>query len=111
RDRSRPSLVRGGGKPAVMPESDGRLTGKPAAMIAQGAWILSKAGLGIMEALTGSSPMLILACLSDKIPFSHISPTQTGTGHYGVWDARTSFSGFTKQVMEAQHPDQAVHMT
>lgn len=111
RDTIRTVLVRDEGQASVMAEAYGRLTGKPAAMIAQGAWILSKAGLGILEALTGSAPMLILACISDKLPFSHVSPTQTGTGDYGVWDARASFSGFTKQVMEARHPEQAVHMT
>lgn len=111
RETIRTVLVRDESQAAIMAEAYGRLTGKPAAMIAQGAWILSKAGIGVLEALTGSSPMLILADLSDKIPFSHLSPTQTGTGDYGVWNAAASFRGFMKEVMEAQHPEQAVHMT
>jgi acetolactate synthase-1/2/3 large subunit len=111
RDTIRTVLVRDEAQAATMAEAYGRLTGKPAAMIAQGAWVLAKAGAGVLEALTGSSPMLILTDLSDKTPFSHLSPTQTGTGDYGVWDARASFRGFMKEVMEARHPDQAVHMT
>lgn len=111
RDTIRTVLVRDEAQAATMAEAYGRLSGKPAAMIAQGAWVLAKAGAGVLEALTGSSPMLILTDLSDKTPFSHLSPTQTGTGDYGVWDARASFRGYMKEVMEARHPAQAVHMT
>ena len=55
--------------------------------------------------------MVYLTDLSDKVPYSHHSPTQTGTGHYGSWDSHLAFRGFMKEVMEAHDPVQAVQMT
>jgi acetolactate synthase I/II/III large subunit len=111
RDAIRTVLVRDESQAAIMAEAYGRWTGKPAAVLAQGTWVLSKAAMGTLEALTGSSPMVILTDLSDKAPYSHLGPSQTGTGHYGTWDARRSFGGFMKEVMEAQHSVQAVQLT
>lgn len=104
-------LVREESLGAIMAEVYGRTTGRPAVVMAQGAWVLANAGMGTLEALTGGSPMVILTDLSDKVPYSHHSPTQTGTGHYGNWDAVQAFRGFMKEVMVAYDPAQAVQMT
>src|SRR4030042_3536205 len=54
----------------------GRLSGKPAAILAQGAWLGSSAGLGIMEAFLAGSPMLILAEFSDYGGLTQHMPSQ-----------------------------------
>ena len=104
-------LVRDEALAGVMAEAYGRKAGRPAVVLAQGAWVLSNAALGALEALTGASPVVYLTDLSDKVPYSHHSPTQTGTGHYGSWDSHLAFRGFMKEVMEAHDPVQAVQMT
>ena len=104
-------LVRDERLAGVMAESYGRVTGRPAAILAQAAWVVANAATGILEALTGSSPMVILADVSDKIPWSHQNPTQSGTGEPGNWDARLSLRGLTKQVVDVHHPAQAVAQT
>lgn len=104
-------LVRDEVSAGIMAEAYGRKTGRPAVVLAQGVWLLSNAALGAIEALTGSSPVIYLTDLSDKIPWSHHSPTQTGTGHYGNWDSHLAFRGFMKEVMEAHDPIQAVQLT
>jgi len=73
-----------------MAEVYGRLTGKPGVAIGQGAF-LANASLGAIEAHLSSSPMLLLADLSDNAPFSQQGPYQSGTGEYGSW-MRSSFS-------------------
>ncbi len=104
-------LVRQESLAGVMAEVYGRLTGKPGVAIGQGAFILSYALLGALEACVGSSPMLLMADLSDNSPFSHHAPYQAGTGEYGTWDARQSFAGVTKTTMELHEPVQAVQST
>src|ERR1700755_1225516 len=59
-DRVRTVLVRQESIATVMAEAHGRLTGRPAVVMAQGAWVLGGGGIGIMEAHLGSSPMVIL---------------------------------------------------
>jgi acetolactate synthase-1/2/3 large subunit len=110
-DTLRTVLVRDEALAGFMAESYGRTTGKPAVVICQGAWFLSKASTGALEALAGASPLVALIDLSDKTPHSHHSPTQTGTGDYGTWDAHQSLRGFMKVVMEARDPVQAVQLT
>ncbi len=104
-------LVRQESLASVMAEAYGRTSGRPAAVLAQGDWVLSYAAMGALEAFTGSSPVLFLTDLSDKTPWSHQAPAQTGTGHYGTWDAHLAFRGFMKQVFDARDPAQAGPVT
>jgi acetolactate synthase-1/2/3 large subunit len=55
--------------------------------------------------------MLLLTDLTDGAPFSQHAPYQCGTGEYGTWDARTSFSGTAKAVFESHNAVQAVQHT
>jgi acetolactate synthase-1/2/3 large subunit len=111
RSTIRTVLVRQESLAGVMAEVYGRLTGKPGVAIGQGAFMLSYAMLGTLEAYLGSSPMLLMADLSDSAPFSHHAPYQAGTGEYRTWDARRSFGGVTKTTMELHEAVQAVQGT
>ncbi len=111
RETIRTVLVRQESLAGVMAEVYGRLTGKPGVAIGQGAFILSYALLGVLEAYIGASPMLLMADLSDSSPFSHHAPYQAGTGEYGTWDARQSFAGVTKTTMELHESVQAIQST
>jgi acetolactate synthase-1/2/3 large subunit len=111
RSTIRTILVRHESLASVMAEVYGRLTGKPGVAIGQGAFILANAMLGTLEAHLGSSPMLLLADLSDNAPFSHHAPYQAGTGEYGTWDAKQSFAGVTKLSMVLNEAVQAVQST
>jgi len=111
RSTIRTVLVRQESLAGVMAEVYGRLTGKPGVAIGQGAFILSYAMLGTLEAYLGSSPMLLMTDLSDSAPFSHHAPYQAGTGEYRTWDARQSFAGVTKTTMELHEAVQAVQGT
>ncbi len=104
-------LVREEGLGAVMADAYGRLTGRPAVVMGQAAFMLTNAGMGIVEAYLAGSPMLILSDLSDGAPFSHHAPYQAGTGDYGAWDARATIAGYTKQVFVAHEPAAAVQQT
>lgn len=111
RSTIRTVLVRQESLASVMAEAYGRSSGKPAVVLAQGDWILSYAAMGALEAFTGSAPLVFLTDMSDKTPWSQQAPAQTGTGHYGTWDAHVAFRGFTKQVFEARDPAQAGPVT
>ena len=73
-DRIRTVLVREERLATVMAEVYGRLTGRPGVCSAQAAFLLTNAGMGILEAHLANSPMLILTDLSDTAPFSHHDP-------------------------------------
>ena len=45
---------------ASMAEAYGRLTGQPLVVMGQGEWIAGNAGQGFLEAMMGSSPIVIL---------------------------------------------------
>jgi acetolactate synthase I/II/III large subunit len=111
RDSIRTVLVREEGLAAVMADVYGRLTGKPGVCSGPGAFMLTNAGMGIVEGFLAGSPMLVLSELSDGSPFSHHGPYQTGTGDYGTWDARNTIAGYTKQVVVGQDAAQAVQGT
>ncbi len=96
---------------ALMAEAYGRFTGQPAVVMGQGEWIAGNAGQGYMEALQGSSPLLILTEMSDGGSLSHHAPYQSGTGDYGTWDVRTTLGGVTKRLMVSHSPAQAVQHT
>lgn len=104
-------LVRHEQLASVMAEVYGRLTGNPGVAIGQGAFMLSNALLGTLEAQMGSSPMLLLTDLSDQAPFSHHAPYQGGTGEYGTFDTRKTLEGATKYTTVVQTPVQAVQGT
>ena len=93
---------------ATMAEAYGRLTGQPLVVMGQGEWIAGNAGQGFLEALLGSSPIVILTEMSDGGALSHHAPYQSGTGDYGTWDARGALAGVTKRVMVSHDPAQAV---
>lgn len=104
-------LVRHESLAGVMAEVYGRLTGKPGVAIGQGAFMLCNSLLGVLEGHLGCSPMLLIADVSDHAPFSHHAPYQAGTGDYGTWDAKASFSGVTKATFLFQDPVQAIQGT
>lgn len=104
-------LVRHEQLASVMAEVYGRLTGKPGIAIGQGAFMLSNALLGTLEAQMGSSPMLLLTDLSDQAPFSHHAPYQGGTGEYGTFDTKKTLEGVTKYTTVVQSGVQAVQGT
>jgi acetolactate synthase-1/2/3 large subunit len=110
-DRIRAVLVREEGLATVMADVYARLTGRPGVAMGQSAFLLTNAGMGIVEAYLAGSPVLLLSDLSDGAPYSHHAPYQAGTGDYGTWDARATIGGYTRQVFVAQHPAQAVQDT
>lgn len=111
RDRVTTHLVREESLATVMAEAQGRLTGKPAVVIGQGAWVLGNAGIGIMEAHLGCSPMLILIDSTDGGAFSHLGPYQAGGGGYGAYDLPSAMRAITKRTFVATDPTQALQMT
>lgn len=104
-------LVREESLATVMAEAHGRLTGLPAVVMAQGAWVLGNAGIGIMEAHLGSSPMVILIDATDGGSHSHHGPYQAGFGGYGAYDLPAAMAAITKRVFVANDPTQALQMT
>jgi acetolactate synthase-1/2/3 large subunit len=93
---------------ASMAEAYGRLTGQPLVVMGQGEWIAGNAGQGLLEAMMGCSPIVILTEMSDGAALSHHAPYQSGTGDYGTWDAVRALAGVTKRVMTSHDPAQAV---
>src|SRR6266516_5159743 len=67
-------LVREEGLAPVMADAYARLTGRPGVAMGQGAFLLTNAGMGIVEAYLAGSPVLLLSDLSDGAPFSHHAP-------------------------------------
>jgi acetolactate synthase-1/2/3 large subunit len=96
---------------SLMAEAYGRFTRTPVAVMGQGEWIVGNAGQGYLEALLGSSPLVVLTEMSDGGALSHHAPYQAGTGDYGTWDARTALTGVCKRVMVSHYPAQAVQHT
>ncbi|MBI3303232.1 MAG: thiamine pyrophosphate-binding protein, partial [Deltaproteobacteria bacterium] len=103
-------LVREESRAGVMAEVYGRLTGKPGVAIGQGAFMMSTS-LGVLEAHLSSSPMLLLADLTDHAPFSHHGPYQSGAGEYGSWDAKQAFAAISKLTLVATSGSHAVQCT
>jgi acetolactate synthase-1/2/3 large subunit len=96
---------------SVMAEALGRVTGKPAVVIGQGAWFLGLAGIGIMEAQLSSTPMVILVDATEGGGFSHHGAYQTGLGDYGGIDVVNGLRAITKRTFLALDPTQAAQMT
>lgn len=110
-DRVETFLVRQESVASVMAEAQGRLTGRPAFVLAQGAWVLGNAGIGIMEAHLGASPMVILIDATDGGSYSHLGPYQAGFGGYGAYDLPAAMTAITKRTFVATDPTQALQMT
>jgi len=110
-DETRVVLVREEALGSSMAEAYGRLTGKPAVVMGQGAWVLTNAGAGIVEAYAGCSPMIILVDFSEGGPYAHHAPYQSGAGHYGSFDMQRGFEAITKRTFVARDPVQAVQLT
>jgi acetolactate synthase-1/2/3 large subunit len=108
RDTVRAVLVREESLAGVMAEVYGRLTGRPGVIYGQGAWVVSNALLGTLEAYVSGAPMLLLADLTDGRPFSHHASYQTGAGNYGGFDVKTALLGVTKRVTTVQDGPEAV---
>ena len=104
-------LVREESLAGVMAEVYGRLTRTPGVILGQGAWVLGNGIIGTMEALLSSSPMLLMTEFSDTPGYNLHAPYQSGTGEYGLWNARQAFGGISKQVFEATDPVSAVIAT
>jgi acetolactate synthase-1/2/3 large subunit len=110
-DTVRTVLLREESLATVMAEAAGRLTATPAVVMGQGAWVLGNAGIGIMEAHLGSSPMVILIDATEGGSFAHHGPYQSGYADYGAYDIVGGFRAITKRVFVALDPVQAVQMT
>lgn len=106
--RIRTVLVREESLAGVMAEVYGRLTGTPGVVFAQGAWLLTNAGMGALEGFMSGSPMILVGDFTEAGGLSHHAPYQAGHGEYGSWDARAAFRAFTKAVMVPSTPAQAV---
>jgi len=109
KDKIRTVLVRNEQCAAGMADMIGRLTGTPAAIIAQGAWIGSSASLGIVEAYLAGSPMLVLAEMSDYGSLVQHAPYQCMSGEYGSVDLRNILKSMTKYTTVAHHPSEFIH--
>ena len=94
-----------------MAEAYARLSGKPGVLMGQGAWILGNGIIGTLEAHLSSTPLLLLTEFSDTPGYELHAPYQSGTGQYGLWDARQAFGAITKQVFDARDPVTAVQAT
>jgi acetolactate synthase-1/2/3 large subunit len=110
-DTIRTMLLREESLATVMAEAYGRLTGKPMVVMGQGAWVLGNAGIGIMEAHLGSSPMLLLIDATEGGSYSHHGPYQSGLGDYGAYDIVAGFRAITKRTFVANDPVQAAQLT
>jgi len=110
-DKIKTMLVRNEQCASEMADIIGRMTGKPAAITAQGAWLASSAGLGIMEAYHAGSPMVVLAEFSDYGGLTQHMPYQCGSGEYGSLDFPNIFRGMTKQTWVAHTPSEFIHGT
>ncbi len=109
RDRITSVLARHEGAAACMADMHGRLTGKPAAVIAQGAWAASNAAFGILEAHLGGSPLIVITDTSDYGGLTLHGPWQNGTGEYGSFNLPAIMRSMTKYTCFANSPDEVLH--
>jgi len=109
KDKINTVLVRNEQCASEMADMIGRLTGKPAAILAQGAWLSTSAGMGVLEAFHAGSPMLILSEFSDYGGLVQHMPYQCGSGEYGSSDHRMIYKGMTKFTTVAHSPSEFIH--
>jgi acetolactate synthase-1/2/3 large subunit len=111
RDSIRTIAVREESVAGVMAEVYGRLTGKPGLLVGQGAFLVSGALAGVLEAKLSNTPLLVLTDYSDGAPFRDHGAYQSGAAGYGEWDARKALEAVTKSTLSAADPVQAVQTT
>jgi acetolactate synthase-1/2/3 large subunit len=107
-DTIRTVLVREETRAGALVEVYGRLTGRPAVAMGQGAF-LTAAAIGAIEGHLSSTPMLLFGDLSDGAPYGLHGPYQSGAGSYGTWDAAGLFGAVCRQVFVANTPEEAAH--
>ena len=107
-DRIHTVLTRHEQSASCMAEIYGRVTGKPAVLMGQGAFIASSGGFGILEAFLSNTPMLVLTDTSDMGTFSQHASYQSGSGEYGSFDIRDMLRAMSKYVTYAVTPEEAV---
>lgn len=104
----RPILTRHESLATVMAEAYGRLTGRVGVAVGQGSWLLTNGGVGILEAHVGSSPVVLLADLTDFAPYTQHAPYQAAMGSHGTWDAAAAYRAMTKETHLPLDPVEAV---
>lgn len=92
---------------SIMADVHGRLTGKPAVLMGQGAFIGTSGGFGIMEAYLSHSPMLVITDTSDY-GFWQLGGNQEVSGEYGTADLLTILRAMTKYTTLVTTPNEAV---
>ncbi|MFO7965069.1 MAG: thiamine pyrophosphate-binding protein [Desulfobacterales bacterium] len=107
-DRIKAVLTRHEQAASCMADIYGRVTGRPAVLMGQGAFIASSGGFGILEAYLSNTPMLILTDTSDMGTFSQHASYQSGTGEYGSFDIRDILKAMSKFTTYAVTPEEAV---
>jgi acetolactate synthase-1/2/3 large subunit len=103
----RPVLARHEHGAAVMADAYARASGRPAVIMGQGAFIVANGAFGLMEALTSSSPVILVGDFSD----GGLTPrpvAQSVTGDWGSPDAVAMLRGMTKYTAVASTPAEAV---
>jgi acetolactate synthase I/II/III large subunit len=108
KDKIHTILTRHEQSASCMAEIYGRVTGKPAVLMGQGAFIASSGGFGILEAFLSNTPMLILTDTSDMGTFSQHASYQSGSGEYGSFDIRDMLRAMSKFTAYAATPEEAV---
>lgn len=93
---------------SIMAEMHGRLTGKPGVLVGQGLFLACNGLFGALEAVKGSSPMLLLGDFTDMAPFTCHAPYQAGTGEYGNHDLRNILASATKYTAAVWEPKAAI---
>ncbi|MFC1935197.1 thiamine pyrophosphate-binding protein [Chloroflexota bacterium] len=106
-DRMKIILARHEQSAAIMADVHGRLTGRPAVLMGQGAFIGTSGGFGIMEAYLSYSPMLVITDTSDS-GFWQLGNNQEVSGEYGTADLLTILRSMTKYTTLATTPNEAV---
>src|SRR5258708_38746589 len=102
-----PVLARHEQGAAVMADAYARATGRPAVIMGQGAFIVANGAFGLMEALTSSSPVILVGDFSD----AGLTPrpvAQSVTGDWGSPDAVAMLRAMTKYTAVASTPTEAV---
>ena len=95
---------------AVMADAYARACGRPAVLLGQGAFVCTNGSFGVTEAFASSSPMLVLADLTDF--GSGARPGhQSVTGEYGTPDMPALMRAITKFTAVATDPNEAVVAT
>lgn len=107
-DKIKVILTRNEQTASCMAEMYGRLTGKPGVVTGQGPFMGSAGLFGVMQGYLTSTPMLVLADVTDYQDFAQHAPFQCGTGDYGTLDLPQIFKGTSKFVTVATTPLEAV---